>query len=58
MKGSPDFHRVRVGVGRPASTDPEIVSAHVLGRFSEPREDVAALTERAADELERLLDSE
>jgi PTH1 family peptidyl-tRNA hydrolase len=56
--GSPDFHRVRVGVGRPDSTDPEIVSAHVLGRFSEPREEVAALTERAADELERLLDSE
>ena len=56
--GSPDFHRVRVGVGRPDSTDPEIVSAHVLGRFSEPREEVAALTERAVDELERLLDSE
>ena len=29
--GTPDFHRVRVGVGRPDSTDPEIVSAHVLG---------------------------
>jgi len=53
--GGADFHRVRVGVGRPDSTDPEIVSAHVLGRFSEPREAVAGLTERAADELERLV---
>ena len=44
-----------MGVGRPDSTDPEIVSAHVLGRFSEPRDEVAALTERAADELERLV---
>ena len=34
--GSADFRRIRVGVGRPDSTDPEIVSAHVLGRFSEP----------------------
>ncbi len=33
--GSADFRRIRVGVGRPDSTDPEIVSAHVLGRFSE-----------------------
>jgi peptidyl-tRNA hydrolase, PTH1 family len=56
--GSPDFHRIRVGVGRPDSTDPEIVSAHVLGRFREPKEDVRALVERAADELERLLTAE
>ena len=27
---------MRVGVGRPDSTDPEIVSAYVLGRFGEP----------------------
>lgn len=53
--GGGDFWRVRVGVGRPNSTDPEIVSAHVLGRFREPREEVAALVERAADEVERLL---
>ena len=31
--GSGDFWRVRVGVGRPDSTEPEIVSAWVLGRF-------------------------
>jgi PTH1 family peptidyl-tRNA hydrolase len=53
--GSADFHRVRVGVGRPDTTDPEIVSAHVLGRFSEPQDEVRALVERAADELDRLV---
>ncbi len=53
--GSPDFRRVRVGVGRPDTTDPEIVSAHVLSRFSEPKDEVRALVERAADELERLI---
>lgn len=55
--GSPDFRRVRVGVGRPDTTDPEIVSAHVLGRFSEPPDEVRALVERAADELDRLVTS-
>lgn len=54
--GSPEFWRVRVGVGRPDSTDPEIVSAYVLGRFREPREEVEALVGRAADEAERLVE--
>jgi peptidyl-tRNA hydrolase, PTH1 family len=53
--GSADFRRVRVGVGRPDTTDPEIVSAHVLGRFSEPPDEVRTLVERAADELGRLV---
>jgi peptidyl-tRNA hydrolase, PTH1 family len=53
--GSPDFHRIRVGVGRPDSTDPEIVSAWVLGRFREPKDDVRALVEDSADALERLI---
>jgi PTH1 family peptidyl-tRNA hydrolase len=53
--GSPEFRRIRVGVGRPDTTDPEIVSAHVLGRFSEPKEDVRDVVERAAEELERLV---
>jgi PTH1 family peptidyl-tRNA hydrolase len=53
--GGPDFHRVRVGVGRPESTDPEVVSAYVLSRFAEPSDEVRALVERAADELDRLL---
>jgi PTH1 family peptidyl-tRNA hydrolase len=52
--GSGDFGRVRVGVGRPDSTDPEIVSRYVLGRFDEdPRE----LVERAVEEIERRVDS-
>ncbi len=53
--GDEGFHRVRVGVGRPDSTDPETVSAHVLGRFSEPDDDVRALVERAADALDELV---
>jgi peptidyl-tRNA hydrolase, PTH1 family len=53
--GTPDFRRVRVGVGRPDTTDPEIVSAHVLGRFSEPKDEVRVLVERAADELDDLV---
>ena len=47
--GSADFARVRVGVGRPDSTDPEIVSAHVLGRFAESDAEVADLVSRASD---------
>jgi PTH1 family peptidyl-tRNA hydrolase len=53
--GSPEFRRIRVGVGRPDTTDPEIVSAHVLGRFSEPKEEVRELVQRAAEELERVV---
>jgi PTH1 family peptidyl-tRNA hydrolase len=53
--GSGEFRRVRVGVGRPDTTDPEIVSAHVLGRFAEPREEVRELIERAAETAERLV---
>jgi PTH1 family peptidyl-tRNA hydrolase len=49
--GGSDFMRVRVGVGRPDSTDPEIVAAYVLGRFREPAADVRELVERAADEV-------
>jgi PTH1 family peptidyl-tRNA hydrolase len=47
--GGGDFARVRVGVGRPDSTDPEIVAAYVLGRFRESAEDVEGLVERACD---------
>jgi PTH1 family peptidyl-tRNA hydrolase len=53
--GSADFTRIRVGVGRPDTSDPEIVSAHVLGKFSEPPDEVRELIERAADELEKLI---
>ncbi|MBV8988409.1 MAG: aminoacyl-tRNA hydrolase [Solirubrobacterales bacterium] len=50
--GSADFARVRVGVGRPPTTDPDRVAAYVLGRFREPREEVQLLVERAADAAE------
>ena len=54
--GSGEFWRIRVGVGRPDSTDPEIVSAWVLGRFAEPDSDVRALIAAAADETDRLIE--
>jgi PTH1 family peptidyl-tRNA hydrolase len=47
--GGGDFARVRVGVGRPDSTDPEIVAAYVLGRFREPPDAVDQLVEAAVD---------
>jgi PTH1 family peptidyl-tRNA hydrolase len=52
---SAEFTRVRVGVGRPDSSDPEIVSAYVLGRFREGREQVDELVERASAEVERIV---
>src|SRR2546421_3587920 len=53
--GGADFHRVRVGVGRPDTTDPELVAGYVLSRFSEPESEVRDLVERAASEAERLV---
>jgi peptidyl-tRNA hydrolase, PTH1 family len=53
--GGVDFWRVRVGVGRPASTDPEIVSAHVLGRFRQTPEEVQALVAQGREAVERLV---
>lgn len=53
--GGADFHRVRVGVGRPDTTDPDIVAKYVLSRFREPDEEVRSLIEAAADEAERLV---
>jgi PTH1 family peptidyl-tRNA hydrolase len=55
--GGADFHRVRVGVGRPDTTDPDIVSGYVLGRFSESPDEVRDVIERAADATERLVES-
>jgi PTH1 family peptidyl-tRNA hydrolase len=54
--GDAEFWRVRVGVGRPDSTDPEIVASYVLSRFREPRAEVEALVESAAAETERLVE--
>jgi PTH1 family peptidyl-tRNA hydrolase len=53
--GGPDFQRIRVGVGRPDSTDPDIVAGYVLGKWRQDRDEVAALVDRAADEVERLI---
>ena len=53
--GGADFHRVRVGVGRPDTTDPDLVAAYVLSRFQEPRQEVAGLVERAAAAAEEIL---
>lgn len=51
--GSGDFARVRVGVGRPPTTDPDRVAAYVLGRFREPAGEVRDLIDRAADAAEQ-----
>jgi len=54
--GGRDFWRVRGGVGRPDSTDPEVVSSYVLSRFREPKAEVELLIGAAADEAERLVE--
>src|SRR5436305_11365428 len=53
--GSPDFMRVRGGVGRPDSSDPEIVSNWVLGRFREGDDEVGALVADVCNEVERVV---
>jgi PTH1 family peptidyl-tRNA hydrolase len=53
---SPDFQRVRIGVGRPDSTDPEIVAGYVLGRWRQSRAEVEALVDDAARAVETMLE--
>ena len=53
--GAPDFHRIRIGVGRPDSTEPDVVAAYVLGRWRQDAADVRGLIDAAADEAERVL---
>jgi peptidyl-tRNA hydrolase, PTH1 family len=53
--GSADFMRARLGVGRPDSTDPEVVSAYVLGRFTEDAAAVGDLVKRGADAVEEVV---
>jgi peptidyl-tRNA hydrolase, PTH1 family len=53
--GGADFHRVRVGVGRPDTTDPDLVAAYVLGKWRQSRDEVAELVARARDEAERVV---
>src|SRR5436309_7402694 len=51
--GTPDFLRLRIGVGRPGRGDPRPVADYVLSPF-EPETDVGALVERAADAVETI----
>jgi peptidyl-tRNA hydrolase, PTH1 family len=53
--GGTDFRRVRVGVGRPDTTDPDIVAKYVLSRFRESGDEVRALVEDAARVAERVV---
>jgi len=55
--GSADFARVRTGVGRPDTTDPDLVAAYVLSRFRESPDEVRDLVQRAADAAEGFIDS-
>jgi len=50
-----EFDRVRVGVDRPPTTDPDIVADYVLSRFAEPDERVRSLIGEAADAVEAWL---
>src|SRR3954467_4739233 len=54
--GSPDFHRVRIGVRRPDSPAPDIVAAYVLGTWRQSDTEVRELVDRAADAVERIVD--
>jgi PTH1 family peptidyl-tRNA hydrolase len=51
--GTPEFLRLRIGVGRPGRGDRRSVADYVLSPF-EPETDVEALVARAADAVESL----
>lgn len=51
-----DYARLRVGVDRPDSYDPDVVADYVLSRFAESRAEVGALVASAADAVELWLD--
>ena len=53
----PGYVRLRIGVDRPASYDPDVVAAYVLARFAEPAAEVDALVSAAADAVELWLDA-
>jgi PTH1 family peptidyl-tRNA hydrolase len=54
--GTPDFLRLRIGVGRPERGDPRPLADYVLSDF-EPHDDAENLVAKAADAVE-LLDAE
>ena len=51
--GTPDFLRLRVGVGRPERGDPRPLADYVLSDF-QPHDDAETLVARAADAVETL----
>jgi PTH1 family peptidyl-tRNA hydrolase len=51
------YARLRVGVDRPPSTDPDVVAEYVLSPFRESRAEVDRLTAEAADAVELWLDA-
>ena len=51
-----DYARLRVGVDRPASYDPDVVAGWVLSRFPESKQDVESLVEATADAVELWLE--
>ncbi len=48
----PGYARLRVGVDRPTSYDPDVVADFVLSRFGESKAEVAALVGASADAVE------
>jgi PTH1 family peptidyl-tRNA hydrolase len=53
----PGYARLRVGVDRPPSTDPDVVAEYVLSPFRESRAEVDRVTAAAADAVELWLDA-
>jgi len=52
--GTPEFLRLRIGVGRPGRGDRRDLADYVLSPF-QPEEDVGAIVARAADAVEALV---
>jgi PTH1 family peptidyl-tRNA hydrolase len=52
--GTPEFQRLRIGVGRPGRGDPRPVADYVLSPFA-PEDDVERIVSTAADAVESLL---
>ncbi len=53
--GSEDFGRLRIGVGRPATSDSASVADYVLGRWQQPEAEVNALVAGASDLAEQIV---
>jgi PTH1 family peptidyl-tRNA hydrolase len=52
--GTPEFMRLRIGVGRPGRGDPRSLADYVLSNF-EPEDDAEAIVSRAADAVEAVV---